>query len=134
MNFSYDDIGQRVTFEIYGSSVIGGNYTDVEIVLVSAASGVAQYDPRQKHEAIYSLLPEPRPQTHTEYKYYLIRHSNGRQSIVGDAWIKADTVIRGSMNKIVLEISDVTPSDIGKLKNLLRAEGYNVTKAAIATV
>ncbi len=134
MNFTYDDVGKRVSFEIYGVNVIGGDYTDVEILAIMGASAAAEYDPRQKHEQIYSLLPDPRPQSHVEYNYYLIMGAGGRRMLVGDAWIKSETIVRGNRNKISLEISDATPGDIGKLKNLLRKEGYNVTKASIVTV
>lgn len=133
MNLTHNDIGKRVTFDIYGSSVIGGNYSDVEVLAILSASAVLEYNPRQKHESIVSLLPTPRPQSYNEYVYYLLLMPNNQKAIVGDAWIKPSSLVRGSKNKIQIEVSNVAPSDIGKIRYLLSEAGYDVTSAALIT-
>lgn len=133
MQLTLSDIGKRVSFEIHGSSIIGGTFVDVEVLAILGASAALEYDPRQKHDAIYSLLPEPRPQSHTEYSYYLVQMSNNQKTIVGDAWIKQGTLVRGSSSKVTVVVSDVSPSDVGKIRYLLREAGYTVDSAAINT-
>lgn len=133
MIFNNEDVGKRVSFQIYGSAIIGGDYANAELLAVLGASAASEYNPKARHDAIYSTLPDPKPQSHSEYVYYLLLLANGRRTIAGDAWIVPDTVIRGSANKIFLEIDGANAGDIGKIKTLLTKEGYQITKASIAT-
>lgn len=133
MNFNNEDVGKRVSFQIYGSAIIGGDYTNAELLAVLGATAALEYNPKSKHDLIYSTLPQPRPQSHTEYVYYLFLLPNGRRAIAGDAWIIPGTVVRGTTNKILLEISDANAGDLGKIKSLLAKDGYKVTKASIAS-
>lgn len=131
MNFSNDDVGKRVSFDIYGASIIGGDYKNAELLLTGSAAAFTEYSPKNKHDMLYSTLPDPKPQSHTEYLYYLFSLANGRRALVGDAWIIPSSIIRGSSNKLLIEIDGANVSDIGKIKNLLVKEGYKVTKSSI---
>ena len=133
MIFNNEDVGKRVSFQIYGSSIIGGDYANAELLAVLGSTAASEYNPKSKHDAIYSTLPDPKPQSHTEYVYYLLLLANGRRAIAGDAWIVPDTVVRGSSNKILLEIEGANAGDLGKIKTPLTKEGYRISKASIAS-
>lgn len=133
MNFNQNDIGTKVSFDIYGSNIIGGNYKGVRILAIATASAFQEHNPREKHDLIYSTLANPKPQSYTDYMYYLVELSNGKITIVGDRWIKTNTVVKGSTNKIKVIVDDVNSSDIELIQRLLLSSGYKVASIGITT-
>lgn len=123
--FNQADINTPVSFELFGSA-IAGDFKACRILSMGSGLAYSEFNPREKHDAIYSSLPNPAPRAFTDYIYYLIMLSNGKMVIVGDAWIKPNTVIRGSANRAVIVVNNVNASDLSTLERLIRSGNYNV--------
>ncbi len=133
-NFSYDDIGQRYTFEIYPSQIVTTRFTNVEYLGTIDATGVTEYVPAVKHAAVFPYLPNGTVDKYDGYAYHRFRLASGKITFVGDPWIKVNTLVKLQNIKITATFSGVSASDEATIRAMCANYGYtDVTVETINT-
>ncbi len=81
MTSIYDiQIGQRFSFEVYPSAILGNNFQDVRLEGIVSARTAAAYgvDIQALHANVYPTLPAGMaPNDPIQYPYVRIQHQNG---------------------------------------------------------
>lgn len=131
--FNSDNIGKSYSFEIYPAEVIGTQFNNVRYLGTVAASGVTYFDPRIKHVAVYPYLPAGTGAWNT-YLYHRFQLESGLHTYVGDAWIKANTIVSLENIKIVVTYLGLAPTEINRIKEMNLNNGYENFTVDIETL
>lgn len=120
-------IGQRFSFEVYGTSVLGNNFKDVRLEGIISAATAAAYgvDIEALHAAVYPTLPQgSAPINPFQYNYIRIQYPSGEYAILGIPWIRPETVEVAEGGTLTLSFQDKTPSDVDRILMALSSNGY----------
>jgi len=124
----YDvQIGQRFSFEVYPTSVLGNNFQDVRLEGILSARAAASYgvDIEALHANVYPTLPEgTTPNDPFQYSYIRIQHASGEYGVIGIPWIRQDSIVISDGGKVVLTFNDKTQSDLDMILLALSSNGY----------
>lgn len=107
-------VGNKYSFEVYPASVLGNNFRDVtlEAILRPEAATIYGADIVAMHARVYpSLEGQGVPNDPFEYPYILIRHPSGEYQVLGQPWIRQDTIEMSSGGRLVLTYEDRTHED-----------------------
>lgn len=87
-------IGQKVSFEVYPSTIYGSNHNGVTVTgFVDAATAQALgYDIFAMHQNVYPSLPAGTPDDPTQYSYVMVVGNNGGRILLGSPWIVSDSI------------------------------------------
>lgn len=123
-------IGQRVSFEVYPTSVLGSRYRDVVLDgTISPHTAIMMgYDIAALHANVYSSLPPGTPNDPYMYNYVAIRHPNGTREIVGEPCIRSETLEALTAGRVTLVFENKTQADIDRMLMALSANGYSPTE------
>lgn len=118
-------IGDVISFNTYGSvvpNVLNGTFLGTEAGVALRTPTVAAVN----HATVYSALPStpPTPNNYTQYNYLYIKLSNGTTVEVGTPWIISASLTRLLRSTLTLVISDIDPSQLPSIENMLNANGY----------
>jgi hypothetical protein len=122
-------INGKYSFEVYPVAVLGTAFKNVQI-LGTFGEKIAQslgLDTRAMHAAVYPSLPSYTPNDPSKYLYVQLLLPNGETTIIGMAWIKADTVVTVNLGKFLIEIDNESASESQAIINALAANGKKVT-------
>jgi len=126
-------IGQRLSFDVYPSAVIGRRFQDVilEAHLSAAMAQLYGEDIATMHAQVYNSLPPGTvPDDPFGYSYIQVRHPTGQYSIIGAPWVRPETIELSSGNRVTMVFEDKTEADINRMINALSANGYNPNSVA----
>lgn len=123
-NFTIDDIGKTVSFQIYPSNILRDDYTDAVIESITKANSVAGTSLAELHQLVYGSLPDTTPNDYRAYNYLVLRLPNGQIKNVGIPWIIADTVKFRSNVVLHVEVRGASVNDIGNLRKALAGNGF----------
>lgn len=120
-------IGQRFSFEVYPSSIMGNNFKDVvlEGVLSPDMARAFGIDIVSLHANVYRTLPSTVPNDPTKYNYIRVRHQNNSFSVVGIPYVRPDSVVISTHGVLNLRFDGVTQQDQTRILNALSANGYS---------
>ena len=122
-------IGQRFSFEVYPSAIMGNNFKDV-VLEGSLSPDMAKafgIDIVSLHANVYRTLPSTVPNDPTKYNYVRVRHPNGQYSVVGIPYIRPDSIVISTQGVLNLRFDGVTQADQTRILNALSANGYKPT-------
>ena len=122
-------IGQRFSFEVYPSAIMGNNFKDV-VLEGSLSPDMAKafgIDIVSLHANVYRTLPSTVPNDPTKYNYVRVRHPNGQYSVVGIPYIRPDSIVISTQGVLNLRFDGVTQADQTRILNALSANGYAPT-------
>lgn len=124
----YDvQIGQRFSFEVYPTSIIGNNFQDVRLEGILSARAAASYgvDIEALHANVYPTLPEGTvPNDPFQYSYIRIQYPSGEYGVIGIPWIRPESIVLSQGGKVMLTFDDKTQVDLDRILLALSSNGY----------
>jgi len=133
----YDvQIGQRFSFEVYPTSIIGNNFQDVRLEGILSARAAASYgfDIEALHANVYPTPPQgSAPNDPFQYSYIRIQYPSGEYAIVGVPWIRQESIVISSGGTIHLTFDDKTQSDLDRILMALSSNGYRPDDVKVQT-
>lgn len=119
-------INQRISFEVYPTSVIGNNYRDVRLegILSARSAASSGVDIAALHMAVYPSLPQGTPNDPFAYGYIEIQHPNGAFEVLGIPWVREDTLQISTGGRLTLIFENKTQQDLERISSALSANGY----------
>lgn len=124
----YDvQIGQRFSFEVYPTSIIGNNFQDVRLEGILSARAAASYgvDIEALHANVYPTLPQgSAPNDPFQYSYIRIQYPSGEYAVLGIPWIRQESIAISNGGKLTLSFEDKTQVDLDRILMALSSNGY----------
>lgn len=128
LNLTYTDIGRRYSFQVYPDQIIGTDFTAVEYLGSTDATGVTEYEPRNMHALVYPSLPTGSVDRFNGYAYHRFRLADGNIANVGDSWIKANTFVVINSTEYHIVIRGKSPGIENAIRDMLLRNNYtNIT-------
>ena len=121
-------IGQRFSFEVYPSAILG-SFRDVVLDGRLSADGARAFglDVDALHANVYRTLPPTVPNDPNAYEYLRIRHTNGAYQILGVPFIRPESIQVSTHGVLHLRFDDISQVDQSRILNALSASGYTPT-------
>lgn len=118
-------IGQRFSFQVYPTAIIGNTFADVimEGFISADIARAYNFDIYSMHANVYPTLPAGTPNDPTQYSYIMIRLANGERQIIGTPWIRQDTIAISTGGTFQLTFSNKTQLDLERALTALSANG-----------
>jgi len=119
-------IGQRFSFEVYPTAILGNNFKDVRLEgILSARTALASgVDIESLHRNVYPSLPAGVPNDPFQYNFIKIQHANGEYTYIGVPYIRSDSIEVSTGGTINLVFQDKTQTDLDRILLALSASGY----------
>lgn len=120
-------IGQRFSFEVYPTSILGNQFQDVRLEGILSARSAASYgvDIEALHANVYPTLPQgSTPNDPFVYGYIRIQYPSGEFAVLGIPWIRQDTIQIATGGRITLTFEDKTQADLDRMLLSLSSNGY----------
>lgn len=120
------NIGQKFSFEVYPSAVLG-YFRDVVLDCRLSANGARSFgvDVDALHANVYRTLPSTVPNDPNAYDYIRVRHANGTYTIVGVPYIRAESIQMSTFGVLTLRFEGVNQQDQQRILNAVSASGYS---------
>ena len=118
------NVGQRLSFEVYPTAILGNNFRDVMLDSILRAQTAINFgtDIHSLHAKIFPTLPAGMvPDDPFGYQYLRIIHANGEAQVIGIPWIRPETFSVSRGGRLTLVFEDKTPSDLDMITNSLSA-------------
>lgn len=108
------NIGQRFSFQVYPTSIIGTGFQDVRLEGHLRGSAVALYgiDIASMHANVYPTLPAGTPDDPYQYPWIRVQHRNGGYSVVGVPWIVPESIEIGQGSRRLLTWNDMSEDEM----------------------
>lgn len=118
-------IGQRFSFQVYPTAIIGNAFADVvmEGIISADIARAYNFDIYSMHSNVYPTLPAGTPNDPTQYSYIMVKMANGERQIVGIPWIRQDSITISTGGTIQLIFSNKTALDLERIQAALSANG-----------
>lgn len=128
-SISQIEIGQRFSFEVYPSAILGNNFKDVTLegTLSPDMARAFGTDIASMHANVYRTLPTTVPNDPVKYNYIRVRHQNGTLSIIGIPYIRPESIVISTHGVLDLRFDNVTQADQERIITALSANGYKPT-------
>jgi hypothetical protein len=126
--------GQRFSFEVYPTSIIGNYFRDVylEGILTPSLAQASGLDIEALHAKVYPTLPHGSVADSAQsYDYIRIRHPNGASDIIGIPWIRPETIQLFQGGRVVLTFDNKTQSDVQRILQVLSANGESPSNVQV---
>lgn len=120
------NIGQKFSFEVYPSAVLG-YFRDVMLDCRLSANGARSFgvDVDALHANVYRTLPASVPNDPNVYDYIRVRHPNGTYSVVGVPYIRPASIQISTFGILTLRFEGVNQQDQQRILNAVSASGYS---------
>lgn len=132
MSTIYDiQIGQRFSFEVYPTAILGNGFKDVVLEVIMGARAALSFgeDLQSIHRNVYPTLPPGTPNDPFQYSYVRVLMPSGEYQNIGIPWIRPDSIIASSSRKLTLSFLDTTPTDRDRI--MLALAAINKTPSAV---
>ncbi len=125
-DISQIQIGQRFSFEVYPTAILGNNFKDVTLEATLNADGARAFgtDVASLHANVYRTLPPTVPNDPLKYNYLRVKHPNGQYSIIGIPYIRPESIVVATTGRLTMTIENVNQADQTRIINALAANGY----------
>lgn len=126
-------IKQTYSFNVYPVAILGNNFTNVTVLaIMDSDTANREIDVQAMHVNLYPFLPAGTPNDPAAYNYVKIRTTTGQTTILGLAWINADTVTLLASRTITVKISNVSAVDVARVQNALIQNGFTAIDIGIS--
>lgn len=136
MNSLPVQIGQRFSFEVYPSAVLGNNFKNVRLVGTFDARVAQSFgeDIVAMHANVYPTLPTGTvPNDAFQYNYFRIQYPNGEFQLLGIPWVRQDSIVVATSGRLTLVFDDVSPTDQDRIIVALSSNGYKPNSMEMST-
>lgn len=119
-------IGQRFSFEVYPSAILGNGFKDVTLEGFISPSMAQAFgtDIAAMHANVYRTLPSTTPNDPLKYNWMRIKHQNGSFSTLGVPYVRPESVVVATEGVLDLRFTGVTAADQTRILEALSANGY----------
>ena len=116
-----------ISFDTLAPSILGTKFERVKVlgVLDSASAAQLGVDVVAMHRNIFPLLPAGTPDQIDAAPYLKLQLANGTFTAVSLNWINLDTVTVFESTSAAFTVSNIGPSDITRITDILKANGYS---------
>lgn len=126
-------LGDVISFSVFDNvkAVIPTKFENVQVVAnLDADSARTLMDPYTLHRNIFPLLADGTcPDDPYQYQYLKVKLPNGRYAAVGMPWIDQTTIEKRDSSTAQVVISEISSSDLSRLKDHLAAGGWRLVSA-----
>lgn len=120
------------SFDVYPIPILGNNFKNVTVLAVmDFETANREFDAVSQHINLYPYLPSGSPNKPDGYDYVKIKTTAGIITILGIAWIKAESIQLVESRTAQVTIGDITASDLARIRNALVSNGFNNLKIEI---
>ena len=121
-------------FETYVPSILSTSFKGVYVtsILDEESARAAGVNTREMHAAIFPFLPAGSPNDPTSYDYYRLKTATGQIVIVGEPWIKPDSVQLIDAVTYMVKITGKSAGDYNTIRDALL--GSDITAFEITTL
>lgn len=128
MSFSFNDVGQTVSFNVHATGIIPDNFQNCRILSILDAEDAARWISNlgATHASIYPSLPVGSPDNPKGYYYLKLQLANGGGiKVVGIPWIDQATytVVTG-VRTTVIAVRNTSAADTERLRVMLVAGNF----------
>lgn len=128
MAFSFNDIGQTVSFAVHPTGIIQDNFQNCRILAILDAEDASRFIPNigAMHANVYPTLPLGTTDNPKGYYYLKLQLANGGGiKVIGQPWIDADTytVVTG-VRTTLITVRGTTADDTERLRKMLVAGNF----------
>lgn len=120
------EIGTRYSFELHNSSYL--NIVENGLVTAIIPGIIAEKLGHQVatiHRQVFPDLPkEIAQEDFRKQNYYLIEYGNGSEQVIGETWIKHNTIRIEERTNLNVTLFDINPEDRTLLAEVLDAHGF----------
>lgn len=125
---AYDllELKKTYSFDVYPAGIISSSFKDVRIMgFLDKDTARRWIDPEAMHVNVYPTIPSSvgMPDDPDDYIFVKVKFPNGEVSVIGEPWIKTDTVEASGAGTLTLTIDNVSQSDKTRILNALSAVG-----------
>lgn len=119
-------IGQRFSFEVYPSAILGNNFNDVTLDSIMSPESARSFgvDIFAMHANVYRTLPSIVPNDPLKYSWVRVKMPNGGYIVLGEPYIRAESIVISSTGVLNLSFIGVSQTDQTRILNALSANGY----------
>ena len=116
------------SFSVYPVALLGNDFTNVTVLVATLDEETARQtiDTYALHRQYYPFLPPDTPDDPTAYDYVKIRTVSGETRIIGRAWINDSTIELVDKAPWIIELTDVSPSDLPRIREMCAANRFKV--------
>lgn len=126
-------IRQVYNFDTYAAALLGNNFKNVTVLaIMDRETAAKEADVHAMHVQVYPYLPAGTPNDPNAYDYVKVKTTTGQTMILGIAWIKEDSIQLVESRIITVKISNVSASDIPRVRDALVANGFNQVEMSIS--
>ena len=135
MALSLNDLtGKTVSFQLYPSSIITDDFTNVKVIGITTYEGASgEMSAAQQHALVYATLPEGTTNDYRLYNYALIKTQSGKITAIGLPWVKDDSIQVIGSTDLVVTIRNKTPEDITNLHKVLMENNFTDFAITVGT-
>jgi len=127
------EIGQRFSFEVYPSSILGNDFNNVILDATLSSRGALRegVDIAALHQNIYPSLPAGSVNDPSQYSYIRILLANGEPQVLGVPWIRPDSIKLFVASTINLTWQNATQEQYDKIMQALSANNLSPDASSI---
>ena len=119
-------------FNLYPASLMGDDFKNVTVLSILDPDTANQMiDIHARHVQVYPYLPNGTVNDPTGYNYLKVKTASGSITVIGIAWIEAESVEEVSAQTITVVIPSASVNDMAKVRNALVANGFNNLEISI---
>lgn len=117
--------GQRFSFDVYPSMMLGNNFKNVKMIGIFDATMARSFaDIDSLHANVYPTLPPGSPDNPNDYSYMRVQHIGGEYTLLGIPYIKPDSVKISGSQRIILTFENKNEEDLQNINLALSAVGH----------
>lgn len=119
--------GMTYSFDVYAPQILGNDFQNVLLLdVLSYRTASKLYDVEAKHAELGTAGKAPNtPNNPANYGYVQVFTQSGNTVVLGQPWIREDSIVAISADIIDVAVSNVTAADAPFIRQCLAANGYN---------
>lgn len=124
MNVNQDLVNKTISFETYQ----GARFTNLKLMsFLDAQTAAAFDDVAAKHVQNYPFIPDPKPQSWTDYMYVKFLDADNRATFFGAPWIKGDSIVINDAPAVQISIpaGGATQAQLDAIASMMTAIGVS---------
>lgn len=117
---------KKYNFDTYAPSILGSTHRHLTLKLMCDYTYASTLrDVESTHKAILSYLPQGTIRDYRHLTYLIFETSNRETLVLAKEWLRSDSIEQVLANSITVTLSNVVPTDVSLLREILAQNGFN---------
>lgn len=113
-------------FDVYPAAIIPSTFKNAKVLaIMDRDSANREIDTQALHVQVYPYLPVGTPNDPDAYDYVKLLLTSGNTTVLGLAWINADTVELVESRTMMVKIANTKSSDVARVRAALLQLGLH---------